>query len=68
MALLEQLVLVLFGLAAIAFGVKCIVQRGAKVSWNWDSDEPRVYEGLPAVLIGLVSIGLGLWLVLSQVA
>ncbi len=44
---------ILFGLAAIAAGVKSVIRREAKFSWSDDADEQRIVEGFPAILVGI---------------
>jgi hypothetical protein len=65
MALLLKVVVVLFGLASIAPGVKSVLRREAKFTWNEDSNEQRVVEGLPAILIGLGEVALGLYIIFA---
>lgn len=65
MALLLKVVVVLFGLASIAAGVKSVLRREAKFTWNEDSNEQRIVEGLPAILIGLGEIALGLYIIFA---
>lgn len=65
MALLLKIITVLFGLASIAAGVKSVLRREAKFTWNGDSDEKRVVEGIPAILIGLGEIAIGLYIIFA---
>lgn len=60
MALFLKVILLLFGLAFIASGVKSVLRREAKFTWHEDSDKHRVVEGLPAILVGLGEVAMGL--------
>ncbi|CAN7311883.1 hypothetical protein [Polaromonas sp. LjRoot131] len=60
MALFLKVILLLFGLAFIASGVKSVLRREAKFTWHEDSDKHRIVEGLPAILVGLGEVAMGL--------
>jgi len=65
MALFFKVIVILFGLAFITAGVKSVLRREAKFTWNEDSNEQRIVEGLPAILIGLGEIAVGLYVIFS---
>lgn len=66
MSVLFKLIIILFGLALVAMGVKSIIKREAKFSLDEGSDEQRIVEGFPAVLVGLVEIAIGVCLIFFQ--
>ncbi len=66
MAVFINIIIILLGLAIVAMGVKSIIKREAKFSLNEDSDEQRIVEGFPAVLVGLVEIAIGVCLIFFQ--
>jgi hypothetical protein len=37
-----------------------VLRREAKFTWHEDSDKHRVVEGLPAILVGLGEVAMGL--------
>lgn len=64
--MLLKLIILLFGLAAIAIGVRSILRREAKFWGSEDGDDHRVVEGLPAVLVGALEVAIGVYIVVYQ--
>ncbi len=62
-----KLLIILFGIAIVAMGVKSVIRREAKFSLGDDDEgEQRVVEGFPAVLVGLLEVGIGLFIIFFQ--
>jgi hypothetical protein len=53
---------VVMGAACIMAGIISIKDREAKLSWG--EDGYKLVEGLPAVLVGVAEIGMGIWVIL----
>ncbi|MCV2419419.1 hypothetical protein [Paucibacter sp. DJ2R-2] len=64
--MLLKLIMLLFGLAAIALGVRSILKQEAKLRGSEDGDDHRVVEGLPAVLVGALEVAIGIYIVVYQ--
>jgi hypothetical protein len=63
LALGMRLVLALFGMGILAFGIRTMWRREARLSHSEDSGYHLMVTGLPAVLLGAAEIALGFYLI-----
>jgi hypothetical protein len=64
--MLLKLIMLIFGLAAIAVGARSIIKREAKFWGAEDGDDYRLVEGFPAVLVGALEIAIGVYIIVYQ--
>jgi hypothetical protein len=71
--MLEKALMLLFALASIAVGVRSIITREARFSlsqrsrnnYGEDGDE-QIVDGFPAILVGLLEIGVGIYVLVYR--
>ncbi len=62
--MLLNIIVVLFGLAVIAIGVKSVITRRATL-WTMEDSESDT-DGFPAILIGLLEIAIGVYILVEH--
>jgi len=72
--MLEKVLVLLFALASIGIGIRSIITREARFSFNrWNrnnnypnDDDEQIVEGFPAILVGLFEIVLGIYILVYR--
>ncbi len=62
-----KIIIILLAIVAIASGIRTVLKREAKFGGDSDeSDGYLVIEGLPAILLGIVQIAIGVYMLIQQ--
>lgn len=62
----ENLLVLLCGVIMIYIGLIAIYKKHFRGSWSESSDDAKDYNGLPAVLHGLIFMGFGMFFIFAS--